>query len=197
VQLRGQPCASPTHAFFKVKIEDFLLRLARHRVWSLALGLIAITAGVLVLFWPRETVQILAVVFGARLLFYGAGEIVDSFTSAAGATDPRWLTALMGILSICVGILCLRNVFVTIAVIAVVVGIYLLANGLAHLYTAVAYRDNSNRWSGLLGSISILAGVALLAYPGLTLLYAAVIVGVFLVLVGSIKILEEVRLSRT
>ena len=168
---------------------ELLGKVARHWLWGLAFGLITVLAGIAILFWPRETILILAVIFGVRLILIGIGELVDAFGGVGTASDPRWLAGLMGTLSIVVGIIFVRNVFVTITVIALVVAIYLVVYGIMSAFAAIATRGTPERgWALLSGALSIVAGAALLVYPGLTLLYLAIVLGILLIVVGLIRI---------
>lgn len=168
---------------------DILGRLARHWAWTVAFGLLAIAAGILILFWPRETVIVLAVIFGVQLILSGVGELVDAFASVGTSIEPRWLTGLMGALAIFVGIICVRNIFLTLTVIAFMIGVYCAIYGVMRIFSALADRSTPARlWAVLLGALSVVAGIAVLAYPGLTLLYLAIVLGILLVITGIIRV---------
>jgi uncharacterized membrane protein HdeD (DUF308 family) len=51
-------------------------------------------------------------------------------------------------------------------------------------------------WSILMGVLSIIAGLIVLAFPGLTLLGLAVILGIWLLVFGILEIMAAFRLRR-
>ena len=176
---------------------DMLAIVARHWGWTLAFGIITVGAGVLVLIWPRETLIILAVIFGVQLILTGIGELVDAFADFGASKEPLWFVALMASLSIFVGIVLVKNIFVTLAVIAFMLGVYCAIYGIWEVFSALASRQAPDRWwSFLLGLVAILTGIALLVYPGLSLLYLATVLGIFLILSGIIRIVVALLLMR-
>ena len=67
--------------------------------------------------------------------------------------------------------------------------------GVVELFTALSHREMTGRgWTALMGGLSILAGIVLLAYPGLSLVTLAIIVGVWLLIYGLMEILFAVQL---
>jgi uncharacterized membrane protein HdeD (DUF308 family) len=63
------------------------------------------------------------------------------------------------------------------------------------IFTALAHHDLPARgWTALTGVLSALAGIILLAFPGLTLLGLAVILGVWLVVFGVMEMTAALRL---
>jgi uncharacterized membrane protein HdeD (DUF308 family) len=68
-------------------------------------------------------------------------------------------------------------------------GVFWVVNGAVELFAALSHRELPHRaWTSVLGLLSVVAGVILLAYPGLSLTVLAVIVSVWLLLFGLMEI---------
>jgi uncharacterized membrane protein HdeD (DUF308 family) len=167
---------------------DMLGRLGRHWGWMMAFGIITVLAGILVLAWPGPTLLVLAVLFGFQLVVLGVFRFVAAFEPGLTA-GARILYALLGVLSLIIGLYALRHVLITILALGLLLGIFWVANGAVELFTALSHREVRHRaWTSVLGLLSILAGLVLLVYPGLSLVALAVIVGVWLLVFGFMEI---------
>jgi uncharacterized membrane protein HdeD (DUF308 family) len=63
------------------------------------------------------------------------------------------------------------------------------------LFTALSHREMQSRgWSGFMGALSIVAGIVVLAYPGVTLVTLAVILSVWLIVFGFGQIFAAFRI---
>jgi len=57
------------------------------------------------------------------------------------------------------------------------------------LFTALSQRGMPNRgWNAVMGIVSVLAGIVLLVYPGISLVVLAVVVSVWLLIFGIMQI---------
>jgi hypothetical protein len=79
------------------------------------------------------------------------------------------LLALLGVLSFIVGLYALRNVLVTIAALALLLGIFWIVNGAMEVFTALSHRGMQGRgWTSFMGLLGVVAGVVVLVYPGIS-----------------------------
>ena len=171
--------------------------LGRSWGWVLAFGIVTLVAGCLVLAWPGETLLVLAVVLGIELIVFG----IFQFVAALGVGDEvsggtRVLLALLGVLSIIIGLWAVRHALVTLVALAVFLGIFWVVSGTVQLFTAFSRSTPDRGWSAFMGILSILAGIIVLAWPGLTLLTLSVILGVWLVVLGILQIVASFRLRK-
>ncbi|MGI6877012.1 HdeD family acid-resistance protein [Amycolatopsis sp. 3B14] len=128
---------------------------------------------------------------------YGAFRV----TLGAGAggelrrvTGRWWMVALLGVATAVLGVLLLVNLAVAVGTLAVIVAIALLFEGFDEVLTADRHRT---RWpSYLLGVVWIGIGVIALAWPGITLLTLAVVVGVGFVVAGAGQIAASLAWRR-
>ncbi len=177
----------------RVDANDMLGRVGRHWGWVLAFGIVTLLAGILVLAWPGPTLLVLAVLFGFQLVVLGIFRFVAAFGPELTA-GARILYALLGVLSLIIGLYALRHVLITLLALGLLLGIFWVANGTVELFTALSHREVHHRvWMSVLGLLSILAGLVLLVYPGLSLVALSVIVGVWLLVYGLMEISVATR----
>ena len=162
-----------------------LTRLGRHWGWMLAYGVITFLAGLAALAWPAPTIVVLAVVFGIQLIAGGVYWLVSAFGETGTSGPTRVLLALLGIFSVIVGLYALRHVLLTLVALPLILGIYWVVYGVIELFTALSLPGMPGRgWIGVTGTLSILAGLVALIFPAITLLGLAVVLGVWLVVLG-------------
>lgn len=161
----------------------------RHWEWVLAFGIVNVAVGVLALAWPGRTVAVLAVLFGIELIVAGVYRFVAALASDDESGGTRVLLAVLGVLSFIVGLYAVRHVAVTVTVLALVLGIFWIVNGAMELFTALAYRGTPSRgWTIAMGLLSMVAGIVVLAYPGMSLATLAVFLGIWLLILGGMAI---------
>jgi uncharacterized membrane protein HdeD (DUF308 family) len=173
---------------------DMLGGVARHWGWVFAFGIITALAGVGVLVWPGQTLVVIAVLFGIQLVVAGIFRFVAAFAlDESGGT--RVLYALLGALSIIVGVYAIRHFGVTLGALALLLGIFWIAQGIVELFAAISNRGMPERgWTMFLGILSVVAGVVVVAYPGISLLTLAFVLGIWLIIFGGMEIFFAFRL---
>ena len=174
---------------------EMLGRLGRHWGWLLAYGLLTLAAGLAVLVWPSETLLVIAVLFGIQLIIAGIFRFVAAFAIDDLGGGTRVLYALLGVLSIIIGLWAVRHVVLTLLALTVFLGIYWIVSGVIEIFTSLSHREIPHRgWTVAMGALSVVAGLIVLAYPGLTLVGLAVILGVWLIIYGVMGIVAAFRL---
>jgi uncharacterized membrane protein HdeD (DUF308 family) len=168
---------------------DMLGRVGRHWGWLLFFGISTLALGVLALAWPGHTLIAIAVVFGVQLVIMGVFRFVSSFAYPDLSGGTRVLYALLGVLSLIIGLYALRHVLITIVALALLLGIFWVVNGTTELFTAISQREMRGRgWNIFSGILGIIAGIILLAYPGISVLALAVVVSIWLIVYGMMLI---------
>jgi uncharacterized membrane protein HdeD (DUF308 family) len=174
---------------------DMLAQLGRHWGWLLGYGILTLLAGVFVLAWPGETLLVAAVLFGVQLIVSGIFRLVGAFASEDASGGTRVLLALLGVLSVIVGLWAVRHVLLTLLALTVFLGIFWVVNGVIDIFTALAHREMPTRGHSVLsGVLSVVAGLIVLSFPGLTLLGLAAVLGVWLILFGALEVSAAFRL---
>jgi uncharacterized membrane protein HdeD (DUF308 family) len=174
---------------------DMLARVGKSWVWIMAFGIITLLAGVAVLAWPGRTLIVIAVLFGIQLIVTGIFRFVAAFASEDLTGGTRVLLAVLGVLSLIIGLYAIRHVLLTLLALALLLGIFWVVNGSVELFTALSHREMPNRgWTGLMGVLSIFAGVIVLAYPGISLVTLAIVLSIWLLFFGIMQIMMAFRI---
>jgi uncharacterized membrane protein HdeD (DUF308 family) len=150
-------------------------------------GVLAIIFGLLLLFWPGPTAGVVIVLVGLFALLSG---IVGVFAAigAAGNQQPwgwRLTTALLGIL---VGLAIMRWPGATAVVILYLVAFWLILGGVVGIVESfAAHRMVSHAWLLLLSSVvAILFGIAMFAWPTVTLTLVVRLIGIYAIVQGIV-----------
>ncbi len=170
-------------------------KLGGHWGWSLAFGIMTAAAGIATVVWPGITLLAAAIVFGVQLIVAGIYRLVAAFASTDVTVATRVLLALLGVLSLIVGLYAVRHVLLTIIALGLLLGIFWVANGVIELFTAISHRNMAGRgWRVVMGTLSVVAGVVLLAIPGISLITLVVLVSVWLIVFGTMEISLSLRI---
>jgi uncharacterized membrane protein HdeD (DUF308 family) len=172
-----------------------LAGIGRHWGWVLVFGIVTLLAGLLTLVWPGRTVVVVAVLFGIQLVVAGIFRFVAAFAADEETGGMRVLLALLGVLSFIVGLYALRHVLLTIAALALLLGIFWIVNGAVETFTALSHRRMQGRgWTIFMGLLSIVAGIVVLVYPAISLATLAIVLGFWLVVFGIMEVVLAFRL---
>jgi uncharacterized membrane protein HdeD (DUF308 family) len=174
---------------------DMLAGVGRHWGWVLAFGIITLLAGLLTLVWPGRTIVVIAVLFGIQLVVAGIFRFVAALADDDESGATRVLLALLGVLSFIVGLYALRHVLLTIAALALLLGIFWIVNGAVETFTALSHRGMQGRgWTIFMGLLSVVAGIVVLVYPAISLATLAVVLGFWLLVFGIMEMVLALRL---
>lgn len=103
--------------------------------------------------------------------------------------DPRgwWLSLLFGVVLVVVGVWLLSNLYESVTVLAILVGLSLVISGVTEI-VALGGRDAFGWAAWVGGGLVIAAGLIVLAWPDITLKVIAVLAGFALLVTGAIGI---------
>jgi uncharacterized membrane protein HdeD (DUF308 family) len=170
-------------------------RIGRHWGLLVVFGVITVAAGICAVVWPGITLLAAAIVFGVQLIVAGAYRLVAAFASSEVTSGTRVLLALLGVLSLIVGLYAVRHVLLTIIALALLLGIFWIVNGVIEIFTAGSHREMHGRgWRVAMGILSIIAGVIVLSTPAISLLVLVVVLSIWLIMFGVLEISLGVRL---
>lgn len=158
-------------------------------------GIVNVLAGVIAWSWPGRTLVVVAVLFGIQLIVAGVFRFVAALAAGDESGSTRVLFALLGVLSFIVGLYAVRHVLLTLTALALLLGIYWIVSGLIEVFTALADRGMRGRgWTVLMGVLSMIAGLIVLLYPGISLLAMTIVLGAWLVVYGVMQVVLAFRL---
>ena len=118
--------------------------------------------------------------------------------SIDGLLSRWWLLLIRGVAAVIFGILAFGWPGLTLFVLVVLVGAFLLADGLASLWlTFVAARGHLRWWPFLVQGIAgVAGGVSTFAWPGLTALVLLYLVAAWAIVTGIFQIVAAIRLRQ-
>jgi uncharacterized membrane protein HdeD (DUF308 family) len=134
-------------------------------------------------YWPGQgpTLLVIAILFGVQLIIAGIFRFVAAFATEDASGGTRVLLALLGVLSVIIGLWAVRHVLLTLLALVVLLGIFWVVNGAIELFTALSHRGMPERgWTAAMAVLSILAGIIVLIYPGESLLTLSIVLGIWL-----------------
>lgn len=165
-------------------VHESLGRVGRSWGWLLAFGVLSVLAGIAVLTWPGATILVIALVLGVQLLVGGVFWFGSALASEEKGMAVQILLAVLGILA---GVVVLRYPVQSAVAFPLVLGLFWTVNGVLETFHAVTRTHVTSRgWAMAAGLLGIVAGVVLLAYPGLGLVTMTYLLGIWLVVYGGI-----------
>lgn len=157
----------------------------RSRTAGVVFGLGIAVTGLAVMVWPEATVAVVGLLLGIGLLLYGIREL--AMAPEAGAGGDRGTTLAVGIVSVLVGLAVLTVPLLTAVAIGTLLGIAWIVEGVVAVGAAFT-RPGHRLVRGVVGVISLAAGIIVFAQPGLSLVAIAWFAGVWLLVVGLVVV---------
>ena len=100
------------------------------------------------------------------------------------------LLLVVGVLSVAAGVIVLAKPGISLATLAVVVGIFLLIDGILELCWALVRRGENRALPTLAGVVSAVAGVILIRHPTKAVVAIALLLGLWLIVVGLLRLIR-------
>ncbi|MGZ4690726.1 MAG: HdeD family acid-resistance protein [Acidimicrobiia bacterium] len=94
-----------------------------------------------------------------------------------------WVVLVIGIIFTIFGVVMLFNVAAGATAIAIIVGAFLIFDGLVEMISG-GRRGGSRGWAVVLGIVLVIGGIIVIAWPGVTFLVIAVVWGIVLLIGG-------------
>jgi uncharacterized membrane protein HdeD (DUF308 family) len=151
---------------------------------------LALFFGVSAVFWPQLTLVTLVYLFSGFVLGLGIVQLFSGIMSMR-ARSTWWVTLLLGILGIGVGIYLVRHPNVSFQSFVLVVGLLLLARGLLDLVRVFTDRASTRGGipkilTAIIGVLAIIAGILVMVQPvagGIAFVWA---LGVYAIIFGAL-----------
>lgn len=117
---------------------------------------------------------------------------------AAALGRNWWLLLLRGLVAIVFALLTWAQPGVSLAALVLVFGIYVLADGLLGVWSAIAKRRDNRHWWVLLlwGLVGIVVGVMTFIMPGITGLVLLMYIAAWAMITGVLQIVAAIRLRK-
>lgn len=150
--------------------------------WWLAvlMGVLSVIAGIVVLAKPSNSLATLAVVFGIFVFVDGIIELVGALI---GGSSNRGMLALVGVLSVIAGVLLIRHPLGGVRAVALVLGIWLIADGVVR-FIATFDAEGNRLWRIVVALVLVITGIAIVASPHIGYTTLALIGGIGFICYG-------------
>jgi uncharacterized membrane protein HdeD (DUF308 family) len=164
------------------------------RLWTsmILFGLTAVILGVVILVWPGKSILVAAVLFGVYLVLSGVVLVLLAFNEPFAGGGIRFLNFISGVASVILGVLAFRHFdegYWAILLLAIWIGIGFIFRGVSAAGVAISDKQFPGRgWTIFFGVISMIAGIVVLAYPFHSIATLALVVGIWLIILGVMEI---------
>ena len=167
-------------------------------LWKSAVvsGLLAIAIGVAMVAWPGISITVAAIFFGAGLLLTGIQQVFFAFSLHVSA-GGRVLLFISGAASLILAIMAFRHLYDAVLLLAIWIGVGFIFRGVATTVSAISDPTLPGRaWNVFVGLLSLVAGVVVLASPFDSIGTLALVVGIWLIVIGVMEVAAAVAIRR-
>ena len=168
---------------------DLPLAFGYARAWqtTIFLGVVTLILGLIVSFHPSTSLNVIAVLIGLLLIISGIFHLIRVFDR--GESHRVWL-GIAGLLLIVIGVVLIRHLHLTVALMGLIIGITWIVQGISALATAISGGPGEGRgWWIFFGIISLIAGIVVTAVPTTSITTIAVLVGIWFIIMGLFEII--------
>jgi uncharacterized membrane protein HdeD (DUF308 family) len=161
--------------------------------WQFALfvGLITLALGIVVALHPSQSIDVVAVILGIACLISGVFHMIRALDSSA--TGRTW-SAIIGLAFVVLGVLLIRHLHMTRLLIALIIGVIWIIQGVAELLIASLPDQPGRIWSALFGVVSLVAGIVVLCVPTSSLNVLATLLGLWFIVIGALQVARALSL---
>jgi uncharacterized membrane protein HdeD (DUF308 family) len=129
---------------------------------------------------------VIAVLLGILMIVSGVFHIVRVFDVAE---QNRVWPGIAGLLFIAIGVLLIRHLHLTLAVVGLIIGLTWIAQGVSALVAGVSGDLREGRgWWILFGIVSLIAGIVVVSAPVSSVTALAVLIGIWFIVMGLFEI---------
>jgi uncharacterized membrane protein HdeD (DUF308 family) len=158
--------------------------------WALTFrGIAAVIFGIAAVFWPGITLVTLIYIFSAWVLVDGVIRIVAGI-GRIGHSQLGFLTMVVGLIELGVGVYLLRHPHVTFATLILLIGFSLIIAGVVEVVSTLSERDTitGKTLAVIIGAAAVLAGILMLFQPASSGVAFVWILGLYALITGPMLI---------
>jgi uncharacterized membrane protein HdeD (DUF308 family) len=161
---------------------------------GLFLGVVTLVLGIIVALHPSGSLNVVAVLLGILMIVSGLFHLIRVFDR--GEAHRIWL-GIAGLLFIVIGVVLIRHLHLTRAIIGLVIGITWIVQGVTALIGGIAGGVREGRgWWIFFGVVSLAAGIVVTATPASSVNVLATLLGIWFIVMGIFEIIGSFILRR-
>jgi uncharacterized membrane protein HdeD (DUF308 family) len=154
---------------------------------SFVMGLATLILGVIVAFRPSGSLVVITVLLGILMIFSGVFHIIAAIDAPE---QHRAWRAIAGVLFIVVGIILIRHLQFSLALIGLIVGLSWVIQGVSALIGGITHRAGRSGWSIFFGIVSLLAGIVVISVPVTSIVFLATFLGIWFAVIGVFEMVD-------
>jgi uncharacterized membrane protein HdeD (DUF308 family) len=159
---------------------------------TVIIGVVTLILGLIVTFHPGGSLNVVAVLLGILAILSGIFHLVRIF--GRGEAHRVW-SGIVGLVFIVVGVVLIRHLHLTLALVGLYVGLVWIVQGVIALVAAFAGGAREGRgWWIFFGAI---AGIVVVSAPVDSVTVLAVLLGIWFIVMGIIEIIGGLMIRRT
>src|SRR5260370_13451388 len=152
------------------------------------LGVVTLILGLIVSFRTSGWLNVIAVLLGIVMIIAGMFHVVRVFD---GREAHRCWLGIAGLLFIVIGVILIRHVHLTLAIIGLMVGIVWIVQGVVSLIAGLSGGSRQGRgWWIFFGLVSLIAGIVVASAPVTSLTVLATLLGIWFAVIGAFEIIR-------
>jgi len=161
---------------------------------TVVLGVITVTLGLIVTFYPSATLNAIAALFGLLLILSGIFHLIRVF---GGSEAHRVWMGISGLLLLVIGVVMLRHLHLTVALVGLIIGITWIVQGVIALIVSLTGGAREGRgWWIFFGIFSLVGGIVITALPTESVKVLAVLIGIWFIIQGLFEIAGGLRIRQ-
>jgi uncharacterized membrane protein HdeD (DUF308 family) len=161
---------------------------------TLVLGVLTLILGIIVSFHPTGSLNVVAVLLGILMILSGIFHLIRVLDPAE--LHRVWL-GIAGLLFIVIGVVLIRHLHLTRAIIGLIIGLTWIVQGLSALIGGIGGGVREGRaWWIIFGAVSLIAGIVVATAPADSLNVLAVLLGIWFSIMGIFEIIGGLLLRR-
>ena len=159
---------------------------------TLVVGIITFVLGLIVTLRPSGSLNVIAVLLGLLMIVSGLFHLFRVF--GAGEAHRVW-HGIAGLLLLVIGVVLIRHLHLTVALVGLIVGLSWIVEGVAALISAFAGDSREGRgWWIFFGILTLVGGIVITAWPAESVTAIAVLVGIWFIILGLFEIVGGIML---
>jgi uncharacterized membrane protein HdeD (DUF308 family) len=161
---------------------------------TVVLGVITLVLGLIVTFYPSATLNVISALFGLLLIASGLFHLIRVF---GGNEAHRVWMGISGLLLLVIGVVMLRHLHLTVALIGLIIGITWIVQGVIGLIVSFSGGAREGRgWWIFFGIFSLIGGIVIVAVPTESVKVLAVLIGIWFIIQGLFEIAGGLRIRQ-
>jgi uncharacterized membrane protein HdeD (DUF308 family) len=161
---------------------------------TVTVGALSVILGFVVSLHPTGSLNVISILIGVLMILSGIFHLIRVFEPEE--MHRVWL-GLAGLVFIVLGVVLIRHLHITTAVIGLIVGITWIVQGLTALIGGIASDAREGRgWWITFGLVSLVAGIVVAATPVASVTVLAVLLGTWFIIMGIFEIIAGLLLRR-